>query len=623
MANVLALPFKSTLELSVEFSWYPIFASPSSSSLSLGGFPTSQPIALPNLAYERLSVLHNIAALHSAIGASSRRTDQDGIKLGIAAFQRAAGVLSHLIALLPSFNPDPPALSPPSPDLSPRTIEALRDICLAQAQEAFWQKGVMDRLKNGTIAKLAAKVAEYYDAAAKAAVEAKGAPETWPAFAFPPALLNHLAIKHLHFAAVAQFRKSIDDLGANRYGDELGRLRVAEGYTAKALDGPKKGVAESVIRDLKGLQQTLLENITRADKDNRLIYLEAPTPLSSLRALLPASMVKPTPPNEITNPLAYLHNSPGGLGSMQAVSQPVGLPPSLLSKAQEVRSSGGSSRLRTMMHDVRRVAKVDQQILSEANAHLAQRAAGLEATLNAARASDQLVRAKFGEWEERIDRLGGDEKSLEASIPSLSTPSLTLSQSTPLTTLRTFLEALDDIRASRSRTVADAKFACLQDDIRSEVLKRAVPGDGGTAQFETLFEERMEGFARYRREVGESASRQEDALDRIKTANAAFVASRKSDERVKLREKALQDLEAAFHKFRELATNLAEGLKFYADVAGLLNELRDSCKQWAYARDVESRDQMGAITAALECVRLKVARPGVYDPTKDGPIRFG
>jgi programmed cell death 6-interacting protein len=83
-------------------------------------------------------------------------------------------------------------------------------------------------------------------------------------------LLSYLAIKSLHFSAVAQYRKSVDDLGANRlvsfahvdgppllidtfgrYGDELGRLEVADGLVKKAMAVPKRGVADSVLRDLK------------------------------------------------------------------------------------------------------------------------------------------------------------------------------------------------------------------------------------------------------------------------------------------------------------------------------------------------------------------------------------
>lgn len=62
--------------------------------------------------------------------------------------------MSHLLTLLPLLKPEegaqssasnaPAALADPaSPDLTLKTIEALRDVCLAQAQEVFWSKGVM------------------------------------------------------------------------------------------------------------------------------------------------------------------------------------------------------------------------------------------------------------------------------------------------------------------------------------------------------------------------------------------------------------------------------------------------------------------------------------------------
>lgn len=118
--------------------------------------------------------------------------------------QNAAGVLSHLLTQLSLLRLEPPAPDPLTPDFSPAAIEALRDLCLAQAQEVFWQKAVMGtfpadiaysslanpfvsvagRLKNGTIAKLAAQVADFYGKSAQSMQAAKG-PEAWPSFSFP------------------------------------------------------------------------------------------------------------------------------------------------------------------------------------------------------------------------------------------------------------------------------------------------------------------------------------------------------------------------------------------------------------------------------------------------------
>jgi hypothetical protein len=70
--------------------------------------------------------------------------------------------------------------------------------------------------------------------------------------------MRFLAFKHAHFTAVAHYRRSLDDLGANRYGDELGRLRICERALADVLlpskpggGGGKRGVPEAVVRDLK------------------------------------------------------------------------------------------------------------------------------------------------------------------------------------------------------------------------------------------------------------------------------------------------------------------------------------------------------------------------------------
>lgn len=60
-----------------------------------------------------------------------------------------------------------------------------------------------------------------------------------------------MTVKSMHFEAAAQFRLSQEDLEKNRYGDEIARLRVAEGLAKKGLDIGKKGVSDSVIQDLK------------------------------------------------------------------------------------------------------------------------------------------------------------------------------------------------------------------------------------------------------------------------------------------------------------------------------------------------------------------------------------
>lgn len=50
-------------------------------------------------------------------------------------------------------------------------------------------------------------------------------------------------------------------------------------------------------------------------------------------------------------------------GSIEASIQPIGLPPSLLSKSAELRENGGSEKIRIMMQDVRELYRQDRKMV--------------------------------------------------------------------------------------------------------------------------------------------------------------------------------------------------------------------------------------------------------------------
>ncbi|GAA5824059.1 hypothetical protein JCM3770_004945, partial [Rhodotorula araucariae] len=443
---------------SLAFPWYPLFTSPTSlpSASATGGFPTlAPPLVLPNLEYERAAVLYNLAALHSVLGTERRRSDEHGIKASIASYQNAAGVLSHLLTLLPRLHGS--LHSGPAPtDLSEANITALRDLCLAQAQEVAWQKAVMDRLKNGTVAKVAMRVAELYAAAHEAAKLARAGSESSQPFAFPEEVIRYLVIKHAHFTAVAHYRRSLDDLGGNRYGDELGRLQLADQKLREAGTLGKRGVPDAVVQDLKSLQKIITENLARATKDNDLIYLAHPTPASSLAPIAPAALARPTLAPELADPLPSLRTPlfaalvPREVGAvlelwedrkrtaleekvllpakeldsnaatlltqlglpaaLEAAQQPLGVPSAVLDAAARVQAEGGIERLETMMKDVRRVANVNARMLQEAT-ELLDREAATDASHRAGHGSLRWTRAASSvaalPLRERAQQLGG------------------------------------------------------------------------------------------------------------------------------------------------------------------------------------------------------------------------
>lgn len=195
---------------------------------------------------------------------------------------------------------------PPTADMSSGALQTLINLMLAQAQECIWQRAAMDQLRDGTIARLAIKIAEFYDAAYELATHSS------TQGVFPKPWLTHMQVKALHFNAAAQFRKSCECISQNKYGEEVARLRIANSLVKRAFDMIKSFfsgtpmVSNTVVSDLRSLQQIIQTNLARAEKDNDVIYLETLPSESALPPIQKSEMVKPTPPAEIADPVAIM-----------------------------------------------------------------------------------------------------------------------------------------------------------------------------------------------------------------------------------------------------------------------------------------------------------------------------
>lgn len=108
------------------------------------------------------------------------------------------------------------------------------------------------------------------------------------------------------------------------------------------------------------------------------------------------------------------------------------------------------------------------------------------------------------------------------------------------------------------------------------------------AQFENLFEERLQCYEGDRAMVSEEQVEQKGVTSRLKEANTAFAAARVGDTSTKKREQALQRLENGYIKYKEIVSNLNTGRKFYNDLASIANRFQDDAKNFAYQRRVEA-----------------------------------
>lgn len=167
-------------------------------------------------------------------------------------------MLQHLsVEVIPEMRSAPPE------DMDTSTLESLKMLLLAQAQECFWQKAVMDGLKDAIIAKLSAKVSDFYGEAGDWGVKSDAIPSNW---------IHHMTAKHHHFAAAAQYRQACDCLEKRKYGEEVSRLRDSIACVNEALKEARY-LNKVVLGDLNGLKNKVAEDLKRAEKDNDLIYL--------------------------------------------------------------------------------------------------------------------------------------------------------------------------------------------------------------------------------------------------------------------------------------------------------------------------------------------------------------
>ncbi|KAK7632837.1 BRO1-like domain-containing protein [Phyllosticta citricarpa] len=664
------------------------------------GYNTQRPISENNIRFELANILFNLAAMYSQLATSTNRTTSDGLKLACNYFCVSAGVLSHLkTTVIPDLRTAPPE------DMDTMTLESLEHLMLAQAQECFWQKAVKDGLKDASISKLAAKVSDLYVASGDWGIKSNAISSEW---------IHHTTAKHHHFAAAAQFRAALDCLEKRKYGEEVARLRDSLNCANEALKEARY-ISKAVQADLNGLRNRVSEDLKRAEKDNDMIYLLPVPPKSELKTLDRASMVAARVPKEVSDPLSMLGDN-GELGrplfsklvpysvhvaasiyadrrdrlvnktvdeledltarihevlkslnlpgSLQALEKPLGLPPGLVSHAEEIRQQGGLDRIYRSIDETEGLKESDRAVYQEgvdllrseaAEDERARRKYGtdrwtrapsaeaakklyaqiseIEGYLNSAANSDGIVQGKVKENESLIRLLSGTDRDLESFVPSSRRVTMTAEVEREASKLRGCLNEVARFESRRKKKIEALKARAKQDDISkpspccntnigsrqfadiirtapsllSETarLERAYPMQPIEAiQFEDLFSAHLE--ENWNPETSELLSSesqlQSTLVSRLTAANAVFNAARapSTNKSSSDREAALQKLENAYFKYKEVISNLDVGRKFYNDLAKVVGRFREDARAFAYARRAEAASGERDIVEGME-----------------------
>lgn len=327
---------------------------------------------------------------------------EDIHKMAAGYFCLSAGIIKHIQSdVIPTLSVNPPS------DMDAWSLQSLEHLMLAQAQEFVWQKAVKDGLKDASIAKIAAKIADLFATAASLGAKSDGILSQW---------IHHMKARHFHFAAVAQYRAACDCLEKRKYGEEVARLKDSLTCVAEGLK-ESKFVNRDVVEALNALKSKAQEDLKRAEKDNDVIYLMPVPSKHELKSIDRIMMVAPKLPIEVSDPISRLGNNSelgptlfSGLppqavkvslgnyekrknelmndeivskldsltlkmrellqalglpSSLDALDVPLGLPDNVLAHAQEVRQQDGPQRIQRSIQETEKVKVQARRIFHE------------------------------------------------------------------------------------------------------------------------------------------------------------------------------------------------------------------------------------------------------------------
>ncbi|KAH9815986.1 BRO1-like domain-containing protein [Melampsora americana] len=273
---------------------------------------TGKEISQLSLAYEKASVIFNIAATLSSLAAQQNRTSTEGIRRAFHNFRCAAGMFTYI---------NDNFLHAPSTDLSREVVKVLVQLMIAQATEVFVERMTEEKEKKpfGLRARVSTQAAFLYGSILEDVKDlvTKGIFErswTWLVQA------SHI---HIYFTIYSNapntifllnYQRSLADAAASKHGEALTRLQIAEtaakeahrfanSFSAAFTNSGSVTLPSDAAVSLSELTKTHLTLCTEArtseQRDNDLIYHEAQPSEAALTPIEKSSVGEPIPIQEV------------------------------------------------------------------------------------------------------------------------------------------------------------------------------------------------------------------------------------------------------------------------------------------------------------------------------------
>lgn len=335
----------------------------------------------------------------------------------------------------------------------------------------------------------------------------------------------------------------------------------------------------------------------------------------------------------LTEKLHELLASLGLPGSLQALEKPLGLPPSLVQHAEEIRQADAIGRVHKSFADIDKLRSGDLAIFEEGKRALAseeeedqrlrmrfgtdrwirpesrqdpqgsqlwQHAVEIEGYFETSGSSDAMVRDKFAAIQDLLAMLSGPDRDLMDSVPSSRRVDIPETLKPVIGRLRGAYNDVLRLESRRRKKVENLRENARRDDIKPDILKEAARLERSypttalvPAHFEEFFDKRLDKL--YEPEIDaidKEAQDQERILTDIQRINREFESQKRQmgERGNREREMALQKLDNAYFKYKEIVNNLEVGRKFYNDLNKIVGPgFRDVIVGWVAQRRMEAR----------------------------------
>jgi len=636
-------------------------------------------VNISSIEYEKACVLFNIGAMLSNVGTKENLENPDDVKNACIYFQRAAGIFSYLKDELHG------SLKCPVPtDMLPKSLDYLINLMLAQAQECFWKKAVLSKMKNGTIMKLAKAASNLYVEAYKAGSNNNNIPQEW---------ISYTLSKMYYLDAASLVRYAMVKYDTCKYGEQISCLQEAERLMLRCKN-LKQNLQEDYYEDLKSFTKFVSGRVKEENDSNDKIYMDLVPDFSKLNTVDGAVMVKPIPPldqkalegivgkplfdclipfnyheitvNYNTNKEQLVANIISRLksecqtcedkvsslninASIDALEQTHGLPQSVIERSNIVIRKGGLKVIEETFAKVSAISQDNLQIIDK-----------LKKDLNEEENDDLAAKNQFGErWTREISRnlnrglmeklKNYEDKIVQAviadgvirdkidknivGIETLSSTKEELEASIPACRPNASLniqnnpeiinlkEKMKQFDQSLEQKQTIVKN--LNDKCKSDTINNVVLmliTNKEEINKEKIVGEQLQKYNTDREIINDFIEGLKNLTNEIVELNSLFVLKKYKDNLLTERENALKNLENSYKIYEEICMNLDEGINFHSKINSLLKVLSTNVSDFIFARKLDMKERINELTSNISSSNLMDSSRGTNGISTAPPL---